>query len=230
MSDAASGHELNALRRLDGVAVANALETFELRLRNEGFADGSIACLTPDLPPAVGYAATARVRCSSPPPVGHLYADRTDWWNYIVTVPQPRFVVIEDIDDHRGLGAFIGDVHANILRALGCVGYATNGAVRDVAKVRAIPFSLFAASIAVSHAFAHIVDCGQPVTIGGLQVSSGDLLFGDAHGVQSIPPPALADLPRAAAELDAKETEVIALCQSPGFSIEALRALLRRLE
>ena len=230
MSNAASGRELDALRRLDGVAVANALETFDLRLRNEGFADGSIACLTPDLPPSIGYAATARVRCSSPPPVGHLYDDRTDWWNYIVTVQEPRFAVIEDVDPRRGLGAFIGDVHANILRALGCVGYATNGSVRDVAKVRAIPFSLFASTIAVSHAFAHIVDFGEPVTLGGLQITSGDLLFGDAHGLQSIPPAAVAGVPRAAAALDEKESEIIALCQSPSFSIDALRALLRRLE
>jgi regulator of RNase E activity RraA len=230
MSDAASGRELDALRRLDGVAVANALETFDLRLRNEGFADGSIACLTPDLPPAVGYAATARVRCSSPPPVGHRYHDRTDWWNYIVSLPQPRFVVIEDVDPRRGLGAFIGDVHASILRALDCVGYATNGSVRDVAKVRALPFSLFAASTALSHAFAHIVDFGEPVTIGGLPIASGDLLFADLHGLQSIPPPAVADLPRVAEEMDAREAEVIAFCQSPSFSIDALRALLRRLE
>jgi regulator of RNase E activity RraA len=229
MSDAASGPELDALRRLDGVAVANALETFDLRLRNEGFADGSIRCLTPGLPPAIGYAATARVRCSSPPPVGHQYEDRTDWWNYIITIPEPRFVVIEDVDPRPGLGAFIGDAHANILHALGCVAYATNGAIRDVDKIRAIPFALFATSIALSHAFAHIVDFGEPVSVGGLQVTTGDLLFGDAHGLQSIPPAAVADLPGVAARLQARESEVIALCQSPSFSIDALRALLRRL-
>jgi hypothetical protein len=70
---------LRALRAFDGAAIANAIETFDVRLRNEGFADASIRALFPELPPAVGYAATAKIRCSSPPPVGHHYYDRTDW-------------------------------------------------------------------------------------------------------------------------------------------------------
>ena len=32
----------DALRRLDACRVSNAIETFECRLRNEGFADGRI--------------------------------------------------------------------------------------------------------------------------------------------------------------------------------------------
>jgi regulator of RNase E activity RraA len=161
--------------------------------------------------------------------VGHLYHDRTDWWSYILTVPAPRFVVVQDVDDRAGVGAFIGDVHANILRALGCVAYATNGSVRDVDTVRAIHVQLFATSVALSHAFAHIVDFGQPVDIGGLPVASGDLLFGDVHGLQSIPADIVDRLPAVAADLMAKERAVIGLCQSPGFSIEQLRHLVRSL-
>jgi regulator of RNase E activity RraA len=220
---------LEALRDLDGVAVANAIETFEVRLRNEGFADGSIRCLLPELPPAVGYAVTARIRCSSPPPVRHAYHDRTDWWNYVLSVPAPRFVVVQDIDERVGLGAFVGDVHANILRALGCVAYATNGSVRDVQNLRPIRFHVFGTSIALSHAFTHIVDFGEPVELGGLPVASGDLLFGDAHGIQSIPRDIVGRVPAAAAELIAKERAVIRLCQSPEFSIDTLRNLVRNL-
>jgi hypothetical protein len=113
---------LDVLRALDGAAIANAIETFGVRLRNEGFADGSIRSLFPDLPPAVGHAVTARIRCSTPPPVGYQYTDRTDWWHYIATVPSPRFVVVEDLDESPGLGGFVGELHATILRALDCVG------------------------------------------------------------------------------------------------------------
>jgi hypothetical protein len=74
---------------LNGTDLANAIECFDRRLRNEGFADTSIGCLLPDDRPSVGYAVTARIRCSSPPPVGHRYHDRTDWRNYILTVPRP---------------------------------------------------------------------------------------------------------------------------------------------
>ena len=135
MDDPAPPGLLDALQQLDTCSVANAIETFDVRLRNEGFTDGSVRCLFGDLPAVAGYAVTARIRTSTPPPVGHVYYDRTDWWNYIATVPAPRFVVVQDIDDRPGLGAFLGEVHANILRALGCAAYLTNGAVRDLPAV-----------------------------------------------------------------------------------------------
>src|SRR5581483_9151427 len=103
--------------------VSNAIETFGVRLRNEGFTDRRIHCMFPQLPPVIGYAVTATIRCSTPPPVGHEYADRTDWWNHILKTPAPRIVVVQDVDDTPGLGAFVGEVHADILRALGCVAY-----------------------------------------------------------------------------------------------------------
>jgi regulator of RNase E activity RraA len=221
---------LDSLRALDGASIANAIETFDVRLRNEGFADASIRCLLPGLSPAVGYAVTARIRCSSPPPVGHHYHDRTDWWNYIVSVPAPRFVVVQDVDEKPGLGGFVGAVHANILRALGCEGYATNGSVRDVTTVRdGLRLQMFATGVAVSHAFAHIVDFGGPVEIGGLKVQSGDLLFGDAHGVQSVPMSVAAAIPATVADMTMNEQEVIQYCRSREFSIEGLRKLVRSL-
>lgn len=221
---------LDALRRLSGSRVANAIETFNLRLRNEGFANGSIRCLFDDLPPAVGHAVTARIRCSTPSPLGHGYHDRTDWWNYIVSVPAPRFVVVQDVDDQQGLGAFIGEVHASILRALGCVGYATDGSVRNVAALRAMAFPCFAATLSVSHAFAHIVDFGSPVEIGGLTVASGELLFGNRDGLQSVPRETVSLVPGVVASMEAREQDILRLCQSPQFSIDTLRELIRSLE
>ena len=222
---------LELLRALDGASIANAIETFDVRLRNEGFADASIRCLLPALPPAIGHAVTARIRCSSPPPVGHHYHDRTDWWNYIVSVPAPRFVVVQDLDERPGLGAFVGAVHANILRALDCRGYATNGSVRDLATVRdSVRMQMFATGVAVSHAFAHIVDFGGPVEIGGLGVDSGDLLFGDEHGVQSIPISLADALPAVVADMKTSEQAVVQFCRSREFSIDGLRTLVRSLK
>ena len=222
---------LNALRALDGASIANAIETLDVRLRNEGFASPSIRCLSPLLPPAVGHAVTARIRSSSPPPVGHHYHDRTDWWTYIASVPAPRFVVVQDIDEKRGLGGFVGGVHANILRALGCVGYATDGSVRDVVTISDhVRLAVFATGVAVSHAFSHIVDFGGPVEIGGLKIASGDLLFGDEHGLQTVPPAAVDALPGIVREMKAQEQQVIEFCRSQEFSIDGLRELVRSLK
>ena len=101
-----SFEKLEAIRRLDACTLSNAIETFDLRLRNEGFADARIRCMFEKLPPILGYAVTARIGCSGPPPAGHCYFDRMDWWNYSLTIPAPRVTVIEDIGPNVGLAAF----------------------------------------------------------------------------------------------------------------------------
>ena len=153
--------ELDALGRIDTCMVCNAIETFEVRLRNTGFADARVRCMFEDLPPMVGYAATARLRTVEPPIAGGSYRDRTDWWNSILQIPPPRIVVLEDMDKTPGVGAFLGDTHAAILRALGCVGYVTDGAVRELPRVQELGLQLFAGNVAVSHAYSHIFDFGE---------------------------------------------------------------------
>jgi 4-hydroxy-4-methyl-2-oxoglutarate aldolase len=215
--------QLEQLRDLDSSAVANAVELFDVRLRNVGFTDSSVHCMLPDFPPMVGYAATARVRTSDPPMEGHSYYDRTDWWNHILSIPAPRIVVVEDVDDHPGLGAFIGEVHANILRALGCVGVVTNGAVRDLRASRALKFYMFAGNVSVSHAYAHIFDFGGGVTVGQMQVKAGDLLHGDAHGVLTLPLEIAGKIPEAAGQIVRNKQRVVALCHSREFTLDKIR-------
>jgi 4-hydroxy-4-methyl-2-oxoglutarate aldolase len=190
---------IGVLRGIETCVVSNAIETFDVRLRNTGFADARIRCMFEDLPPLVGYAATARLRAVDPPMSGRIYHDRTDWWNSILESPHPRIVVLEDLDDPPGVGAFLGDMHAAILRGLGCVGYVTNGAVRELPRVRELGFQLFAGNIAVSHAYAHIFDLGHVLKIGGLEVKPGDLLHGDRHGILTIPSEIAAEIPMVAA-------------------------------
>jgi regulator of RNase E activity RraA len=111
----------------------------------------------------------------------------------------------------------------NILRALGCVGVVTNGAVRDIPAAEQCGFHYFSASVSVSHAYVHIVKFGTPVDVAGLNIRSGDLLHGDLHGVQSIPLGIAAKLPEIAASITAGEKAIIDLCKAPDFSMEKLR-------
>ncbi|HEX4643258.1 MAG TPA: hypothetical protein VH161_07315, partial [Candidatus Acidoferrales bacterium] len=104
---------LEELRQLDSCTVANAIESFGVRLRNDGFSDATVRCMLEDLPPLVGYAATVRIRTSEPPMEGDRYYYRLDWLKHVLSVPEPRVLVVEDMDEHPGRGAFIGDVHLN---------------------------------------------------------------------------------------------------------------------
>ena len=220
--------QLEALRRLDTCAVSNAIETFEIRLRNEGYADATVRCQFPRLTPMVGYAATATIRSSGPPVEGHAYLERTDWWNHILSVPPPRVIVLQDLSRKPGEGAFLGEVHASILMALECTGAATDGAVRDLPAVEAMGFNFFARHAAVSQSYAHIVKIGGAVEIGGLKVKPGDLLHGDCHGLLSIPVEIAAQIPAVAARIIERERRLIGFCRARDFSVEKLRGAVRQ--
>ena len=217
--------------RLSSCIVASAIETFRVRLPNTGFADSTIKCIFEDRLPIAGYAATARIRTSGPPMEGQAYYyDRTDWWNHILSIPEPRIVVIEDMDQPSGLGAFIGEVNANILLALGGVGMLSNGSVRDLDVLRLTRFQMFAASVSVSHAYAHVFDFGGTVSVGGLKIRPGDFLHGDRHGVQTVPLEIASKVPVVAREILQRRHYLVGLCRSAEFSVGALRDAIKEAE
>ena len=184
---------------------------------------GGCSCRFPQLDPMVGYAATLKVRGSKPPMMGGVYSDRTDWWDYVLSLPFPRVLVVQDVATHIGLGSFLGEVHMNILKALGCIGAVTNGSVRDLPRALGMGFQLFSGGVSVSHAYVHIVEFGTPVEIAGLTIKSGDLLHGDLHGFQTVPIDHAGEIPEIAAAIKAKEKPIIELCHSAEFSLEKLR-------
>jgi len=220
--------ELDALRQFDTCMVANAVETFNVRLHNTGFTNASVHCMFEDAPPMVGYAATARLRSGDPPMVGSTFHERGDFWNAILQIPAPRILVLEDKDNPPGRGAFVGDMHAAILKALGCIGYVTNGAVRELPSVRAMGMQLFAGNVAVSHAYAHIFDVGASITVGGMEVRPADLLHGDRHGVLTIPARIAGAIPAVAVEMQRAEKTVINFCRSREFSVAKLGEIMKR--
>ena len=116
----------------------------------------------------------------------------------------------------------------SILRALGCVGYVTNGAVRELPSVRTTGVQVFAGSVAVSHAYAHIFDIGSKVSVGGMDIHPGDLLHGDQHGVLNIPLEIAGDVPRVATAMKLQERMVIDFCRSSTFSIAQLSEIMKK--
>ena len=127
-----------------------------------------------------------------------------------------------------GTGSFLGEVHAHIYRALGCAGIVTNGAVRDLPALRRMGFPAFASHVSVSHAYAHVVEVGGPVVVGGLEVQSGDLLHGDLHGVLSIPLRSWTSCRPSRPSRRKSEQTIKEFCRSPEFSVDGLRQLLQQ--
>jgi 4-hydroxy-4-methyl-2-oxoglutarate aldolase len=222
--------QLEQFRCLSTCLVASAIETFRMRLPDVGFADSSIRCMFEDQPAMAGYAATARLRSTDARRQAgkcYDYYDRIDWWNNILSTPAPRVVVIEDVDDPTGLSAFVGEVHANILLALDCVGVVTNGAVRDLPDVRPTEFQMFAGNTSISHSYAYVFDFGEAVNVGGLNIRPGDLIHGDCHGVQTIPLEIADRVPAVAREIKHRRQSLVSLRRSAGFTLDKLRQTIR---
>src|SRR5438128_3861387 len=193
-----SSEILAALRRLSTPTVSNAIEVFNARPRSEGFMSPEVRCVFPELGVMVGHAVTGRYGAKKPPAKS---GSRYEAWKHILETPEPRVLVLQDMDEPPGIGAFIGEVMATIHQRLGCVGAVTNGGVRDLDEVRGLGFHLFATGLCVSHAYVHLIDFGTPVEVGGLRTCTGDLIHADQHGVLIVPKEIAPRIPEAAAKL-----------------------------
>ena len=214
---------LEAMGKIDTPSICNAIEGFNVRPKNDGFMLPEIKGVFRSLPPAVGYAVTGVI--SAVQPEGRNVS-REDWWDLIVSIPEPRFIVLHDIDNPP-LGAYWGEVQGNIHKALGAVGVATDGTVRDIDEVEELGFQFFAKEVSASHAYVHLVEIGIPVNIGGLTVNTGDLLHGDKHGVTNIPFQIAEQIPDMVQTIADYEQQTIGLCQSSEFSLEKLKEVAK---
>ena len=214
---------LRRLAEYSTPTLCNAIEEFKVRPRNRGFMGPQIRCAYPDMPPMVGYAVTATISAAQPDS-NHRGPSRAAFWDYVLTVPAPRVVVIQDLDPVP-VGSYWGEVQANIHRALDCVGAVTNGGVRDVDEVRALGFQFFSSCLLVSHAYVHLVDFGGTVTVGGLEVSSGDLLHGDQHGVTTVPEEIASRMEEGVAKVAAREQRIFEACRARPFDLERVKTL-----
>jgi regulator of RNase E activity RraA len=218
-----SKETLAALQKIDSPSICNAIEGFNCRPKNQGFMMPEIQSVFRDLAPSVGYAVTGMVSANQQE---GRNVSREEWWDLIASVPEPRFIVLHDIDNPP-IGAYWGEVQANIHKALGAVAVATDGTVRDLEEVHALGFGFFAKIVSVSHAYTHLVEIGIPVTVGGLTVNTGDLLHGDKHGVTSIPFDIADQIPSMVGTIAEYEEKTISLCQSAVFSLEKLKEVAK---
>ena len=220
--------ELENLRQISSCSIANAIQNLNVIPRNEGYMSPDIKSIFPDMAPMIGYAVTAVITADMPPSKD-MNVSRLRLIEEIIQTPEPRIVVIKDLDYPNVVGSFWGEVQANIHGSVGCVGTITDGGVRDLDEMRELGFNAFASDVLVSRGYVHLVDVGVPVTVGGLKVNPGDLLLGDQHGVVGIPVDVARDISGALRSVEDQEREMIELCQSPDFTVEKLKDQIRKM-
>jgi regulator of RNase E activity RraA len=82
-----------------------------------------------------------------------------------------------------------GELLSTAARNSGCAGTVVDGAVRDVAKMTAMGFCVFARGTCIYDSLhrQRVIDLDVPVEIDGVKFSPGDLVIADVDGVVVVP-------------------------------------------
>ena len=149
--------DLVALAKFDTPTICNTIELFEVRPRTAGYMDGRIRACFPEMPPIVGYAATATMRCALPRREGDVYGSLDSRWRASPNWRGRPMVVFQDLDDPP-VAATFGEIMCTTYQAFGAAGLVTSGAARDLDQVRRLGFPAFSNGVICSHGYSHIVD------------------------------------------------------------------------
>ena len=180
---------IDRLRGCDTPTVCNAIEVAQGKRGFDGFTRRTVAWAGEPDARIVGFARTARIAGNAAPdaPPGTIRARRMAYFAAMADGPRPAVAVIEDMDGDAALGAWWGEVHAQVhANVFGMAGAVTNGVVRDLGDMPD-GFPILAGSVGPSHRFVHVREVGTPVAIFGMSVAQGDLIHADRHGAVCIP-------------------------------------------
>jgi regulator of RNase E activity RraA len=228
MSATLSKDEFDFLRSIDTPTVCNLIEIVAPARRGMGYTVKHLHCPFPDLPPMVGFARTVTIRAKDAFGMGEAsyIQRRLDYLDYVAAEPRPSIMVIEDLDEQAGYGAFWGEVQSNVHQALGCLGTVTNGSIRDIPMIPP-GFQMLAGSIGPSHAYVHMVEYGVDVNVHGMAVKSGDLIHADRHGAAVVPADKVAAMKTALVGLNEREAKIIKAARAPDMTVEKLKAAIK---
>lgn len=190
------------IERVDPAMVAEAAQYPSSILADvagrRGALNGRIAPLAPSMRFA-GPAITVEVR-----PGDNLMIHAA------MAIAQPGDVIV--VDGKGDLSsALMGEIMSQQCVALGVVAVVIDGAVRDSEAIRELGFPMFAAGLNPNGPTKSVSGrLNHPVSIGGVSVSPGDLVVGDADGVTVIERSKAAAMLPLAADKVAAETKRIA--------------------
>jgi 4-hydroxy-4-methyl-2-oxoglutarate aldolase len=197
---------LEELRDFDTPLLANTIGYLSPAPPSSYYLSAEIQSVTPPLGPTVGVAFTAEIDSSTPGEAG----DTTLYWELLELMRQsrvPSVLVAKAVGSRPQHECMIGDGMAKTLFSVGCIGLVSDSYVRDVAGLVSTPFAAYCRGRAVHHEALRFRRTQQPVEIGGVTISPGEVLHADPNGVIRIPGDCLDRLVAAAVRNRAFEHE-----------------------
>lgn len=174
---ASSSTLADRLGRLDTCAVSDALDRLQVA--------GAVTGIAPQVPvsaPVAGPVVTVDVVARTDDrPRPHLGARA-------IAAAHPGDVIVVDHKGRLDVSAW-GGILSLAARERGVRGVVVDGACRDVDEARSLEFPVFARAAVPVTARGRIVEqsYGEPITVGGVAVATGDLVIADSSGVVFVP-------------------------------------------
>jgi regulator of RNase E activity RraA len=108
--------------------------------------------------------------------------------DYLDDVPAGGVVVLDNAG--RVDCTVWGDILTTMASHRGVAGTVIDGVCRDVATALSVKYPVYSRGrfMRTGKDRVEVSDVGRPVTVGGVQVASGQLIVGDADGVVAVPP------------------------------------------
>ena len=210
------------LTEFDTPTVANGLERLAVQDPTVGYTGPDIRALMPEMGPRVGIAVTARMDTTT---AGTDKPESlfVEWLRLIVEAQKaygatslPVFAVMESVGPRPRHTVTIGDGMATRMVQAGAVGFLTNGSIRDVEGVRAVPLACWAAGLSPMHGALRWLDVNSPVVIDGMTVRPGDFIHADVNGAIVIPPSVADKVFDEAVKVREQEQALFAEWRQPG--------------
>ena len=223
-----NAEHVTRLVEFDTPTIANGLELLGVRDPTVGYTGPDVRALMPELGSRAGIAVTARVDTTtagkddrSHPRVFY------DWLREIErrsgapgggAGAVPVFVVVESTGAQPRRTVVIGDGMGTQLMLAGATGFLTNGCIRDIAGVRAVPLACWGAGLSPMHGTIRWIDTGSPVVIDGMTVRTGDVIHADENGTLCFPAEHLEAVYDQAIAVREKEARLFQTLGQPGMT------------
>jgi regulator of RNase E activity RraA len=120
-------------------------------------------------------------------------------------------IVMKDSLDVAAIGGLMGTA----AKARGMAGMVLDGAVRDIAELRAMGLPVYARSASPGTAVSRYASVAKnvPVMCAGIQVKPGDIIVGGEDGVVVVPQERAAEVLKRSQEIDERESKMVPFIQ-----------------
>lgn len=186
---------LQALLEFDTPSITNVVATYPanplcLGLYNpwteNWYTDQSIRCMYPEMGRTVGYAVTCVYGLPDP---GFKRLSFMDVIDALDASPKPTILVLQQKFPPQLAGkvGLSGGNMTTAMKAVGCLGVVSNGPSRDIDEIRPMKFQYLLSGVCAGHGEMAVYAVNVPVSVGGMDVSPGEIVHMDENGAVKFP-------------------------------------------